>query len=181
MTLMGRDWIDVVVEVVVPLSVVEDVVEFDTVVVVVDVVSEVVVVVPCVDVGGEPVVVVDGDVELDAAVITNPHPRDGSLRLSGSETGTWNVVDGVGEVVVVVPCVDVGDDPVVVVDVVVVVAVVVVVVVDAVVEGEADVLFESSSPAPETRSASSTMERIARKRHRVCGGGLGEFRICSSP
>lgn len=85
MTLMGTDWFDVVVEVVVPLFVVVDEVVFDVVVVGVDDVGGVVVVV-----GDE---VVDVDVGLEAAVITKPQPCDGSFRLSGSETGAWNVVD----------------------------------------------------------------------------------------
>jgi hypothetical protein len=42
-------------------------------------------------------------------------------------------------------------------------------------------LFETSSPAPVSTSASSTAERTIRKRQRGWGREFGEFRICSSP
>ncbi|MHB8380351.1 MAG: hypothetical protein ACYDB2_10655 [Acidimicrobiales bacterium] len=102
---MGTVLLTVVVEVVVPMFVVvvvDDVV-FDAAVVGVDDVG--------VDVGVDVVTVVVGvevvvgDVGLETAVIAKPQPCDGSFRLSGAETGSWNVVDVVddvdGDVVVV--------------------------------------------------------------------------------
>lgn len=58
---------------------------------------------------------------------------------------------------------------------------VVVVVDEMVVGGEVDLWFDTSSPAPDNTSASSTTEKTIRRRQRGWGNGLGEFRICSLP
>jgi len=163
---MGMDPFDVAIEVVVPLIV--DVVAEVLVAVVVDAV-----------VGDDSVVVVDEvvvDVGVGFVVITNPQPCDGSFRESGSDTGNCNVVGIVGIVDVVV-------DGVVVVGSVDVFVEVLDVVVggELVVDGEADLCFESCSPDAVSRSAASTTERIIRSRQRDWGKGFGEFRICSSP
>ncbi|HEV3267543.1 MAG TPA: hypothetical protein VGZ68_04010 [Acidimicrobiales bacterium] len=106
--------------------------------------------------------------------ITNPQPRDGSLSESGTETSVCAGVDVavVGGVVVVVgPDVEEEEEVVDVVETVTVVVVVVVV----------GLLFESSNPDPVSSSARSATARIARNRHRGCGNGVEELRICSSP
>jgi hypothetical protein len=113
------------------------------------------------------------DVIVEAGVIVNPQPCDGSSSTRGSETGDWDGVkpDG-GEVVVVVLSVVVLDRPVVEV------AEVVEVVDDEVgLDGEADVSLVISSMVPVSNSARSTTERVTRSGQRRGGRAFGDLRI----